>query len=99
MANVLIPQTHEEAADADLVIECVKEEMATKKELLNELDGFCKPETVFASNTSSISMTSLAAATARPEKVVGLHFFSPVPVMGWWRSSTACAPLRRPLTS
>ena len=54
MANVLIPQTHEEAADADLVIECVKEEMATKKELLNELDGFCKPETVFASNTSSV---------------------------------------------
>ena len=79
MANVLIPQTHEEAADADLVIECVKEEMATKKELLNELDGFCKPETVFASNTSSLSITEMGNSLKHP--VIGMHFFNPVPSM------------------
>lgn len=79
MANVLIPQTHEEAADADLVIECVKEEMATKKELLNELDGFCKPETVFASNTSSLSITEMGNGLKHP--VIGMHFFNPVPSM------------------
>ena len=80
LANVLVEEKSA-CADADLIIECVKEDMATKKELLNELDGLCKPETILASNTSSISMTSLAAATSRPEKVVGMHFFSPVPVM------------------
>ena len=79
MANVLIPQTHEEAADADLVIECVKEEMATKKELLNELDGFCKPETVFASNTSSLSITEMGQGLKH--HLIGMHFFNPVPAM------------------
>ena len=80
LANILVEEKSA-CAGADLIIECVKEDMATKKELLNELDGLCKPEAIFASNTSSISMTSLAAATSRPEKVVGMHFFSPVPVM------------------
>ena len=80
MANILVEEKSA-CADADLIIECVKENMATKKELLAELDAMCKPEAIFASNTSSISMTSLAAATSRPEKVVGMHFFSPVPVM------------------
>ena len=79
LANVLIPETHEEAADVDLVIECVKEEMATKKELLNELDAFCKPETVFASNTSSLSITEMGLGLAHP--VIGMHFFNPVPSM------------------
>ena len=70
------------AADADFVMEVILERMDLKKDLLQELDEICPPHTIFASNTSSISMTSLAASTARPEKVVGLHFFSPVPVMG-----------------
>ena len=79
LANVQIPQTHEESADADLVIECVKEEMATKKELLQELDAFCKPETVFASNTSSLSITEMGHGLKHP--VIGMHFFNPVPSM------------------
>ena len=54
LANILIPETNQDAADVDLVIECVKEEMATKKALMGELDGICKEETVFASNTSSV---------------------------------------------
>jgi 3-hydroxybutyryl-CoA dehydrogenase len=67
------------AADADLVIECVKEEMATKKALLGELDEMCKPETVFASNTSSLSVTEMGNGLKHP--VIGMHFFNPVPVM------------------
>lgn len=66
-------------ADADLVIECVKEEMSAKKELLNELDGICKPETIFASNTSSLSITEMGAGLNHP--VIGMHFFNPVPAM------------------
>lgn len=67
------------AADADLVIECVKEEMATKRELLTELDAMCKPETVFATNTSSLSVTEMGLGLKHP--VIGMHFFNPVPSM------------------
>ena len=67
------------AADADLVIECVKEEMGTKKELLCELDEICKPETIFASNTSSLSITEMGLGLKHP--VIGMHFFNPVPSM------------------
>ena len=67
------------AADADLVIECVKEDMATKKELLHELDAMCKPETIFASNTSSLSITEMGNGLKHP--VIGMHFFNPVPSM------------------
>jgi len=69
------------AADADLVIEAVFEKLKVKQSLLEELDAVCRPETLFASNTSAIPITELAAATARPEQVLGLHFFSPVPMM------------------
>ena len=67
------------AADADLVIECVAENMAVKKELLGRLDTLCKEETVFATNTSSLSITEMAKGLMHP--MVGLHFFNPVPVM------------------
>ena len=67
------------AADADLVIECVKEDMATKKELLARLDKECKPETIFASNTSSLPITDMARGLAHP--LIGMHFFNPVPSM------------------
>ena len=67
------------AADADLVIECVAENMAVKKELLQRLDTLCKEETVFATNTSSLSITEMAKGLMHP--MVGLHFFNPVPVM------------------
>jgi 3-hydroxybutyryl-CoA dehydrogenase len=76
--NILIEEKPA-CADADLVIECVKEEMATKKELLGELDGICKPETVFASNTSSLSITEMGFGLKHP--VIGMHFFNPVPSM------------------
>lgn len=68
-------------ADADLIIEAATEDMEAKKALFAELDELCKPETILATNTSSLSITEIAAATKRPDKVVGLHFFNPVPVM------------------
>ena len=78
MANVLVEEKSA-AADADLVIECVKEEMATKKELLNELDAMCKESTIFATNTSSLSVTEMGLGLKHP--VIGMHFFNPVPSM------------------
>jgi len=69
------------AADADLVIEAIIELMPLKKEVFNELDRICGPETILASNTSGLSITEMAAATTRPDKVIGMHFFNPVPVM------------------
>ena len=78
MANVLVDEKSA-AADADLIIECVKEDMATKKELLNELDAMCKESTIFASNTSSLSITEMGHGLKHP--VIGMHFFNPVPSM------------------
>lgn len=78
MENILIEE-QAAAADADLVIECVKEDMATKKELLGELDEICKESTVFASNTSSLSITEMGNGIKHP--VIGMHFFNPVPSM------------------
>jgi len=68
-------------ADADFVIEAVPEWEELKTGLFKQLDALTKPEIILASNTSSISITRLAAATKRPEKVVGMHFFQPVPIM------------------
>lgn len=71
----------DEGADVDLVIEAVTENVEIKKDIFKKLDGLCKPETILASNTSTISITLLAGATQRPEQVVGMHFFVPPPVM------------------
>jgi 3-hydroxybutyryl-CoA dehydrogenase len=71
----------EDLKDADLIIEAVIENMELKKELYGELDKILKPETIIASNTSGLSITEMASATKRPDKVVGMHFFNPVPVM------------------
>lgn len=68
-------------AACDLVIEAITENLGAKHALFGELGGLCAGETIFASNTSSLSITELAAETDRPERFVGLHFFSPVPVM------------------
>ena len=68
-------------ADADLVIEAATEDMEAKKALFAELNGVCKPETIIATNTSSLSITEIAAASGRPDKVIGMHFFNPVPAM------------------
>lgn len=68
-------------ADVDLVIEAIAENMDTKKEYLTKLDGICKPETIFATNTSSLSITEIAGCTKRIDKVIGMHFFNPAAVM------------------
>jgi len=68
-------------ADADLVIEAATEDMEEKKALFAELDKICKPEAIIASNTSSLSITEIAASTNRADKIIGMHFFNPVPMM------------------
>ena len=78
LANILVEEKSA-CADADLVIECVKEDMGAKRELLNELDALCKPETVFASNTSSLSITEMGQGLKH--HLIGMHFFNPVPAM------------------
>ena len=66
---------------ADIVIEAVTEDLETKNALWKELDRLCRPATLFASNTSSLTIAAMAAATSRPDRFVGLHFFNPVPLM------------------
>jgi 3-hydroxybutyryl-CoA dehydrogenase len=68
-------------ADADLVVEAVIENLAAKTAVFTELDGLTRPDVILASNTSSISITKIAAVTTRPDKVIGMHFMNPVPVM------------------
>ncbi|MCI7145445.1 MAG: 3-hydroxybutyryl-CoA dehydrogenase [Clostridiales bacterium] len=67
--------------DADLVIEAATENMEAKKALFQELDELCKPEAIIATNTSALSITEIAAATNRADKIIGMHFFNPVPAM------------------
>lgn len=71
----------EAVSDVDLVIEAVFENMDVKKKLFKEMDGVARPHTILASNTSSLSITELGKVTNRPEKVIGMHYFSPVPAM------------------
>jgi len=79
--RIVLSTSYETGADADLVIEAVFENMELKQEVFRNLDTICKKEALIASNTSSIPITELAAVTQRPEQVLGLHFFSPVPMM------------------
>lgn len=74
-------QSLEDAKDADLVIEAATEDMALKKEMFVELDKICKVEAILSTNTSSLSITEIASVTNRPDKVIGMHFFNPVPLM------------------
>lgn len=71
----------EDLKDCDLVVEAATENKSIKLEIFKKLDGICKPETILASNTSSISITEIAAVTKRADKVAGMHFMNPVPVM------------------
>jgi len=73
--------TNKDFNDCDVIIEAAAEKMSLKKQIFAELDEVCKPETIFATNTSSLSITEIAAAVSRPDKVIGMHFFNPVPVM------------------
>ncbi len=70
-----------DAADADLVVEAIIEDVAAKTSLFQKLDEITRPECILASNTSSISITKIGAVTKRPDKVIGMHFMNPVPVM------------------
>ena len=81
MGNISTDPTKASAADADIVLEAIVENVDVKKALFAELDELCKPETIFATNTSSISITQIAAATKRQDKVIGMHFFNPATVM------------------
>ena len=81
LPRLALDDTIQGAKDADLVIEAVFENLEAKQAVFSQLEEICPPETIFASNTSSISLTALAAATKRPSRVVGMHFFSPVPKM------------------
>ncbi|MGC1903613.1 MAG: 3-hydroxybutyryl-CoA dehydrogenase [Candidatus Acidiferrum sp.] len=71
----------EDFKDCDLVIEAIIEQLPAKRELFAKLDSICGPAAIFASNTSSLTITEISTATKRPERFVGLHFFNPVPVM------------------
>lgn len=80
-AKIIETTSYDECSDADLVIEAVLEDMKLKHEVFKTLDNICKPEAILASNTSSLSITEIAASTKRPGKVIGMHFFNPAPVM------------------
>jgi 3-hydroxybutyryl-CoA dehydrogenase len=71
----------DELKDCDVIIEAIVEQLSAKRELFASIDSLCTPHTIFASNTSSLTITEIAAATKRPQRFVGLHFFNPVPVM------------------
>jgi len=71
----------EDFKDADVIVEAIIEDVKTKKEVFSKLDQFCKKETIFASNTSTIPITDLASSTKRPEQFIGMHFMNPVPLM------------------
>jgi 3-hydroxybutyryl-CoA dehydrogenase len=71
----------DELKDCDVIVEAIIEQLPAKRELFSALDSLCRAHTIFASNTSSLTIIEIAAATKRPERFVGLHFFNPVPVM------------------
>lgn len=81
LTRLTVSSSMEAAKGADLVIEAIFENLEAKQAVFTQLEEICPPETIFASNTSSISLTALASATKRPDRVVGMHFFSPVPRM------------------
>ena len=81
LARLNLDSTIESAKNADLVIEAIYENLEAKQAIFQKLEEVCPERTIFASNTSSISLTALAAATKRPDRVIGMHFFSPVPKM------------------
>ncbi|MED3513380.1 3-hydroxybutyryl-CoA dehydrogenase [Bacillus subtilis] len=81
ISRISISQTLEEAEHADIVIEAIAENMAAKTEMFKTLDRMCPPHTILASNTSSLPITEIAAVTSRPQRVIGMHFMNPVPVM------------------
>lgn len=81
LGNISITTEYEDLKDCDLVIEAIAEDMDIKRETFSTLDNICKEDTILATNTSSLSITEIANSTNRPDRVIGMHFFNPVPVM------------------
>ncbi|MFJ5714766.1 3-hydroxyacyl-CoA dehydrogenase NAD-binding domain-containing protein [Neobacillus sp. NPDC093127] len=81
MDRFTVSTSLEDLKDADIVFEVIIENIAKKKELYSEIDQICKTDTIFCSNTSGLSITEMASATKRPDRVIGTHFFNPVPIM------------------
>lgn len=81
LANIKTSTDIKDSKDADLVVEAASENFEIKKKIFRDLDTVCKPEAILATNTSSISITEIAAVTKRADKVIGMHFMNPVPVM------------------
>ncbi len=81
ISNITGTIDYELFSDATLVVEAVFEEMTLKHKIFGELDKICNPDTILASNTSSLSITEIASATKRADKVIGMHFFNPAPIM------------------
>jgi len=81
LGNVSFTTAFSAAKDCDLVIEAIVENVEIKGELFKQLDGICKRDAIFATNTSAISITEIAAATSRPDRFIGMHFFNPATVM------------------
>ncbi|WP_336208367.1 3-hydroxyacyl-CoA dehydrogenase family protein [Nonomuraea sp. LPB2021202275-12-8] len=82
LGRITLTTSREDLRAVDLVVEAIPEVLDYKLSLFADLDRICKPETVLATNTSSLSVTAIAAATGRPGRVIGMHFFNPAPVMG-----------------
>lgn len=81
LANIKTSVDIKDSKDSDLVVEAASENFDIKKKIFQDLDSVCKPEAILATNTSSISITEIAAVTKRADKVIGMHFMNPVPVM------------------
>lgn len=81
LSNIKTSIVLKDAKDCDLIIEAASENFEIKKKIFQDLDSVCKSETILATNTSSISITEIAATTKRPDKVIGMHFMNPVPLM------------------
>ena len=81
LGRITTTTNRNDCADVDLVVEAVPEILDLKTSIFSELDEICKPDCILASNTSSISISTIANATSRPDKVIGMHFMNPVPIM------------------
>lgn len=81
LANLSTTTDDKDLVDCDLILEAIVEKVEVKSAVFKGLDAICKPETIFATNTSSISITEIAAATSRPDKFIGMHFFNPATIM------------------
>jgi 3-hydroxybutyryl-CoA dehydrogenase len=81
LGRLTLTTSLEELADCDLVIEAIVEELEPKRKLFAELERICRPDAILATNTSALSVSAIAEATQRPERVIGMHFFNPAPVL------------------